>query len=92
MIVDGSSFPKKGEHSAGVSRQWCGQIGKLDNCQTGVFRGYVSRLGYTLLDAVLHLPPCWFEEDYAQRRRKRASSTSAWATTKFEPGADGTTT
>src|SRR5437667_323687 len=42
MIVDGSAFPKKGTESCGVDRQWCGRLGKLDNCQVGVFLAYAS--------------------------------------------------
>jgi len=49
-IVDGSDFCKQGEHSVGVARQWWGQVGKIDNCQAGVFAAYASRKGYTLLD------------------------------------------
>jgi SRSO17 transposase len=37
LLMDESSFPKKGKHSAGVRRQYCGQRGKVDNCQVGVF-------------------------------------------------------
>ena len=67
LIIDGSDFPKQGSHSAGVARQWCGHTGKKDNCQAGVFLGYASRRGYTLLDRRLYLPACWFTSDYAQR-------------------------
>ena len=49
-IVDGSDLPKQGEHSVSVARQWCGHVGKVDNCQAGVFAAYASRKGYTLLD------------------------------------------
>jgi SRSO17 transposase len=49
-IVDGSDFPKQGDHSVGVARQWCGRLGKVDNCQAGVFTAYASHKGYTLLD------------------------------------------
>ena len=66
-ITDGSGFPKKGGHSAGVARQWCGQLGKVENCQVGVFAAYASRKGYTLLDQRLYLPKKWFGEDYRER-------------------------
>lgn len=66
-IVDGSGFPKKGEYSVGVARQWCGQLGKVDNCQVGVFAAYASRKGYTLLDRRLYLPEGWFDEDHSER-------------------------
>ena len=54
-IVDESGFVKKGQHSVGVARQWCGAVGKVENCQVGVLGGYASRQGYTLVDlATLH--------------------------------------
>lgn len=56
LIVDGMGVPKKGEESCGVFRQWCGRLGKVDNCQVGVYLGYASRAGQTLLDARLFLP------------------------------------
>ena len=49
-MTDGSDFPKQGKESVGVKRQYCGQLGKRANCQAGVFVGYASRQGYTLLD------------------------------------------
>jgi SRSO17 transposase len=64
FIIDGSDFAKQGKHSAGVARQWCGATGKKDNCQAGVFLGYASRRGYTLLDRRLYLPESWFGEDH----------------------------
>jgi SRSO17 transposase len=67
LIVDGSDVPKQGTHSAGVARQWCGASGKRDNCQAGVFVGYASRRGYTLLDRRLYLPELWFSPVYAER-------------------------
>jgi SRSO17 transposase len=69
LMVDGSDFPKQGVHSAGVKRQYCGQLGKRANCQAGVFVGYVSTTGYTLLDRRLYLPEEWVTDDaYAERR------------------------
>ena len=70
LTVDDSGFPKKGNESVGVSRQYCGQLGKTDNCQDGVFIGYSSALGYGLLQTQLYMPEKWFEPDYAERRKK----------------------
>src|SRR5215469_3721765 len=64
LIVDGSEFPKHGQHSAGVAPQWCGHTGKKDNCQAGVFLGYASRKGATLLVHRLYLPESWFAQDH----------------------------
>jgi SRSO17 transposase len=66
-IVDGSDFPKRGVHSVGVARQWCGRLGKVDNCQAGVFTAYASRQGYTLLDRRLYLPEEWFDAAHRER-------------------------
>jgi SRSO17 transposase len=66
-IIDGSEFPKKGEHSVGVARQWCGALGKVDNCQAGVFGAYASRKGYTLVDRRLYLPDEWFDQAHQDR-------------------------
>jgi SRSO17 transposase len=66
LIIDGSDFPKHGQHSAGVAPQWCGNTGKKDNCQAGVFLGYASRKGATLLDRRLYLPESWFGEDHQE--------------------------
>src|SRR3954447_1454797 len=67
LIVDGSDIPKRGTHSAGVARQWCGATGKTDNCQAGVYLGDASRRGYTLLDRRLYLPKAWFAAAYRDR-------------------------
>jgi SRSO17 transposase len=67
LIVDGSDLPKQGTHSAGVARQYCGVLGKRANCQAGVFVGYASRRGYTLLDRRLYLPELWFSAAYQER-------------------------
>jgi SRSO17 transposase len=69
-VVDGSDFPKQGAHSVGVARQWCGRLGKVDNCQAGVFTAYASRKGYTLLDRRLYLPEEWFDTAHRARWRK----------------------
>ncbi len=67
LLIDGSDVPKQGTHSVGVARQWCGHTGKQDNCQAGVYLGYASAIGYTLLDRRLYLPACWFTAEYADR-------------------------
>jgi SRSO17 transposase len=71
LTLDGSDFPKQGHESVGVKRQYCGEVGKRANCQAGVYLGYASHKGYTLLDRRLYLPQEWVEEEaYAERRRK----------------------
>ena len=67
VIVDGSGFPKQGEHSAGVARQYCGVLGKVANCQEGVFIVYNSPLGYTFLNGRLYLPEDWFDREHQTR-------------------------
>src|SRR5687767_5939184 len=59
LVLDGSGFAKKGEASCGVQRQWCGRLGKVENCQVGLFLAYVGRSGGTLVDRRLYLPEDW---------------------------------
>jgi SRSO17 transposase len=73
LIVDGLAVPKKGDDSCGVYRQWCGRLGKVENCQAGVFLGYAARGGQALLDARLYLP----RERAADRRHRRATHVPA---------------
>jgi SRSO17 transposase len=70
LMFDESGFVKKGTDSAGVARQYCGTLGKVENCQVGVFAGYASRQGYGLVDQRLFLPEVWFGPAYATRRTK----------------------
>src|SRR5215468_6597060 len=70
LRFDASGFVKKGKDSAGVARQYCGTLGKVENCQVGVFAAYASRQGYALVDQRLFLPAVWFGSAYATRRRK----------------------
>ena len=56
LVFDPSAFPKSGRESVGVARQWCGRLGKVDNCQVAIYSGYVSRKGHTLVDLRLYLP------------------------------------
>jgi len=70
LIFDESGFVKKGVDSIGVAKQYCGNVGKVENCQVGVFAAYVSPNGYSLLDKRLYIPEKWFQDDYAIRRKK----------------------
>ena len=56
LIIDESGHPEKGKHSVGVSRQWCGNSGKVDNCQVGVYAAPACREQVTLIDERLFLP------------------------------------
>jgi SRSO17 transposase len=62
LIVDGSGFPKQGLHSVGVAYQYCDALGKVANCQEGVFAVYASPAGASLVDARLYLPAEWFDD------------------------------
>src|SRR5947207_4332510 len=88
LIVDGSDIPKRGTHSAGVARQWCGATGKTDNCQAGVYLGYASRRGYTLLDRRLYLPKDWFTAAYRERWQACAVPAATTFQTKAQLAAD----
>jgi len=66
--IDESGFPKQGENSVGAKRQYCGRLGKVENCQVGVFLGYSSGSNRTLIDGRLYLPKDWAEDRV--RRRK----------------------
>jgi SRSO17 transposase len=68
LVFDPSAFPKKGTESVGVQRQWCGRLGKLDNCQVGIYLGYASHKEHALVDFRLYLPGEW-ATDKARRRK-----------------------
>lgn len=68
-IVDDTGFPKKGAHSVGVARQYCGQLGKQDNCQVAVSLSLASQDGSVPIDWRLYLPRPWAEDP---RRRRKA--------------------
>jgi SRSO17 transposase len=68
VVIDPSAFPKKGTESCGVARQWCGRLGKVDNCQVGVFLAYAAPAGYAPLDRRLSLPEDW-ADDAASRKK-----------------------
>lgn len=70
ILIDESGLPKQGQHSAAVAPQYCGALGKVANCQVGVFLGYASRQGYTLLSGQLFVPEGWFADDQATLREE----------------------
>jgi SRSO17 transposase len=69
IVFAPSAFPKKGTASVGVQRQWCGRLGKVENCQVGVYLGYVSELEHALVDFRLYLPQEW-AKDKARRKAR----------------------
>jgi SRSO17 transposase len=62
LVVDETGFPKQGRHSVGVARQYCGTLGKIANCQIGVFLGYATAHGHVGLDCALFVPEDWFAD------------------------------
>jgi SRSO17 transposase len=68
FLVDECGVVKQGHDSVGVAPQYCGSVGKVANSQVGVYLGYASRKGYTLLDGQLFIPELWFGEAYADKR------------------------
>src|ERR1700758_2996703 len=62
LIIDESSFPKQGDRSVGVARQWTGRLGKIDNCQVAVFGVLTDGERHTPIDARLYLPERWIED------------------------------
>jgi SRSO17 transposase len=68
LVVDGSAVPKKGQDSVGVTRQWCGRLGKVENCQVGVYLAYAASGSGVLVDRRLYLPRDWAKN---KARRKK---------------------
>ena len=66
IVFDPSAFPKKGTKSVGVARQWCGRLGKVENCQVGVYMGYATRKEHAIVNVRLYLPEEW-AKDKARR-------------------------
>ncbi|MFZ1991754.1 MAG: IS701 family transposase [Alphaproteobacteria bacterium] len=68
LVFDPSGVVKQGKASVGVARQWCGRAGKVENCQVGVYLGYVGRREYALVDTRLYLPKEWTKDRKRCRR------------------------
>lgn len=70
LLIDESSVVKQGTKSVGVAAQYCGSAGKTANGQVGVYLGYASRKGYSLIEGQLFMPEKWFAEEYAEQREE----------------------
>jgi len=69
IVFDPSAFPKKGDKSVGVAMQWCGRLGKVENCQVGIYMAYVTRKEHTIVNTRLYLNEEWAKD---HRRREEA--------------------
>ena len=78
IVFDPSGFPKQGKQSVGVARQWCGRLGKLENCQVAIYMGYVTRVDHVLVNTRLYLPEEW------TRDRKRMKAAGVPKTIRFQ--------
>src|SRR4051794_32265478 len=79
LVLDETGFLKKGDASCGVARQYTGSVGKVTNCQIGVFAAYVSRHGHAFIDRALYLPKSW-ASDPARRVAAHVSAAIGVAT------------
>jgi SRSO17 transposase len=86
MLIDESSAVKQGIESVGVAAQYCGSVGKIANGQVGVYLGYASRKGYSLIEGQLFMPEKWFEEERAVQRKACGVSEELVFKTKPEIG------
>ncbi len=84
LILDETSVPKQGTKSAGVSRQYCGSLGKRENCQVGVLLAYAGPAGCAFIDRALYLPKAWTEDP--ERRREAGIPAEVPFATKPEIG------
>jgi len=77
IVFDPSAFAKKGTKSVGVARQWSGRLGKLDNCQVGIYMAYVSSKEHAIVNTRLYLPEEWTKD------RSRCKAAGVPKTIKF---------
>ena len=81
LVVDGSGMPKKGNESVGVARQWCGRLGKIENCQIGIYLAYAAKGSCALIDERLYLPRAWAMDPVRRAKAKVPASVTfkkAW--------------
>ena len=74
--------------SVGVAAQYCGSVGKVANSQVGVYLGYASRKGYSLIEGQLFMPEDWFDDDHADKRKACGVPRELKSQTKPEIGLD----
>ena len=86
VLIDESGIVKQGEDSAGVAAQYCGSVGKIANAQVGVYLGYASRKGYSLIEGQLFLPEAWLDAEHAPKRDACGIPEEATFQTKPEIG------
>jgi SRSO17 transposase len=79
LVFDPSGFAKKGVKSVGVARQWCGRLGKVENCQVGIYMAYVSRKEHAIVNTRLYLPQEW-AKDWGRRQEAGVPETIAFRT------------
>ena len=82
-LIDESGVVKQGDCSVGVAAQYCGSVGKIANSQNGVYLGYASRKGYSLIEGQLFMPKSWFDE--AHKDQREACGVPADLITKTKP-------
>jgi SRSO17 transposase len=68
VLIDESGVVKQGDDSVGVATQYCGSVGKVANSQVGVYLGYASRKGYSLIEGQLFMPETWFDEEHVAKQ------------------------
>jgi SRSO17 transposase len=86
LILDESADEKSGESSAGTGRQHNGRMGKVDECQVGVYLAYTKNQHWTLWDGCLFIPEKWFSASAVQRREKAEIPSERSFQTKVELG------
>ncbi len=86
VLIDESGVVKQGNCSVGVAAQYCGSVGKIANSQNGVYLGYVSRKGYSLIEGQLFMPESWFDEAHKEQREACGVPSDLKAKTKPEIG------
>ena len=79
IVIDETGFLKKGRHSVGVKRQYSGTVGRIENCQIGVFLSYASEKGHALIDREVYLPEEW-AADMARRTTAKVPAATQFAT------------